>query len=535
MRSCALGWQGSGFAFRAVQIGFATCCADASVWDETKGASTAIGTLQWGLAATETSISGAFYVHLPESTLLCGPEPERDAAWVLSQMQTMRSGQQTAVVVTATGSFREDSAALSIAGHAPMAGASHESVTIELSVDDSSTDRRSRRSRREAVPTPSIRLCDWQPSSVDALVFIHGWTAGHKNSHQQLAQFLNLSALGPQVKPFVFAWPCGLTPLSFPRVVKLASTSAPVHAALAAFIASIAQAGIRRVHILAHSMGVRLLCSALPTLMPHLRPVTDKGTTGQGAAPSEGPCQQVELSTCTLLHPEHDLLTFVQRDYPLLRQRCGCITLYMDRGDTALAASEIINRTPSLGKHPFALVDPAHMRQDGKILAGMPASGRAAANGTRSGGRARIGHAERSITRHLRGYSQRSELTFKTSDSLSTLDVDVIDISWMDVNAHGPRHNYFSVNRWLVVRELSRPTPQAPRPAPPQTLTPPLSMVSRAPTDVLAAALARRTTSPRLSPLVSVPLTDRIASSSWMPTASRGGETSGSSSLHRPG
>ena len=30
------------------------------------------------------------------------------------------------------------------------------------------------------------------------------------------------------------------------------------------------------------------------------------------------------------------------------------------------------------------------------------------------------------------------------------LDMDVIDISWLDANVQGARHNYFNVNRWLI-------------------------------------------------------------------------------------
>ena len=36
------------------------------------------------------------------------------------------------------------------------------------------------------------------------------------------------------------------------------------------------------------------------------------------------------------------------------------------------------------------------------------------------------------------------------------LDLDVIDVSWMDMNVHSMRHNFFNVNRWMVddLREI---------------------------------------------------------------------------------
>ena len=111
--------------------------------------------------------------------------------------------------------------------------------------------------------------------------------------------------------------------------------------------------------------------------------------------PAEAPAARLELSTCTLLHPEHDLHTFVERDYARLRAVCKVLTLYMDRRDQALALSEVINRTPSLGKHPFALVEA-------------------------------VRPLERTLSmRHAaRGYASAAELAFKPSATHPPLDVD---------------------------------------------------------------------------------------------------------------
>ena len=73
------------------------------------------------------------------------------------------------------------------------------------------------------------RVLGWRPKSDEALLFIHGWTSGHKNAHHSLGQFLNLSRLPAHVKSFCFAWPCGQTVLSFPTVAKFASTNTEVH------------------------------------------------------------------------------------------------------------------------------------------------------------------------------------------------------------------------------------------------------------------------------------------------------------------
>ena len=269
-------------------------------------------------------------------------------------------------------------------------------------------------------------------------------------------------------------------------------------------VASLAAAGIRRLHIFAHSMGCRLFCSALPCLAPHLTghqasriqlhpnattasepsvdsqsspvaPPPPRASTFQSlpaastntsavhvvggrfaasqpqpirkvafdaavaAPPEPAPClpvaegPRIELATTTLLHPEHDLHTFIERDYDLLHAHCGNVTIYMDRKDQALGISELVMRQPSLGKHPFALASKARASIDLDAV------------------------QEPSLTapysrlmRFLRGYNDSKELDFRRSKIARALDVDVIDTSWMDTNATGPRHAYFNVNRWII-------------------------------------------------------------------------------------
>ena len=80
-----LGAQGSGFGFRSVQICFATCDQIFDKWDANKGGSMTTGPLHWGVAATETSINGLYYKHLPAASLVCGPKLET-ASWAMRHM-----------------------------------------------------------------------------------------------------------------------------------------------------------------------------------------------------------------------------------------------------------------------------------------------------------------------------------------------------------------------------------------------------------------------------------------------------------------
>eukprot|EP00992_Anisonema_acinus_P010910 TRINITY_DN6970_c0_g1_i3.p1 TRINITY_DN6970_c0_g1~~TRINITY_DN6970_c0_g1_i3.p1 ORF type:complete len:147 (-),score=22.50 TRINITY_DN6970_c0_g1_i3:140-580(-) len=112
----------------------------------------------------------------------------------------------------------------------------------------------------------------------------------------------------------------------------------------------------------------------------------------------------------TFLNPDFPEEEFV-RLFPLLRERCSCISLYGDEADSALRWSERINRR-----------------------------GRGLGRGTPSLGRA---------LRGLRAVTPAGASNF-------WLDMDVIDTSWMENNVHTVRHNYFTLNRELVedLREL---------------------------------------------------------------------------------
>lgn len=85
-------------------------------------------------------------------------------------------------------------------------------------------------------------------------------------------------------------------------------------ASFVAFVRSLAEAGVIKLHLLLHSMGARVFSNALPTLLPMLRP---KGVVTAPTAPCDesaskdtGVQQQIALTTCTFLHPDHEVLDF---------------------------------------------------------------------------------------------------------------------------------------------------------------------------------------------------------------------------------
>ncbi|KAF9897757.1 hypothetical protein BX616_005041, partial [Lobosporangium transversale] len=271
----------------------------------------------------------------------------------------------------------------------------------------------------------------------EALVFIHGYNCPLTYGIGRLGQLLSLGEFPPYIKPFVFNWPSSTTLGYF--TANAVGCSDVVAKDLRQFIEDLREAGFRRVHILAHSMGARIVLSALrkgyfdgvvaerevvaveePSLESahggsktalHARASvryrdtmsgrsfkTTRSSTQQAAisdsfSNSDDPTTPIQLATFTLLNPDADLEIFLEEDYWTLSKYCPHITLYADAHDGALFWSELLTRQKSLGRHPRTLV-----------------------------------------------YGPTGEV----------LDVDVIDTTSLDVNIHSIRHNFFNLNRMLV-------------------------------------------------------------------------------------
>ncbi|KAF9436165.1 hypothetical protein BGZ76_004668 [Entomortierella beljakovae] len=265
----------------------------------------------------------------------------------------------------------------------------------------------------------------------EALVFIHGYNCALTYGVGRLGQLLSLGEFPPYIKPFVFSWPSSVTLGYF--TAKSVGCSDNVAMDLQQFIKDLYEAGFNRVHILAHSMGARIVLSAirkgyfdgvlaerevLDTVeIPTVSRVSSEtplqarasvryrdtipGLGGSSRLQRENTKRfggiempgKIQLSTFTLLNPDADLETFLEEDYWTLSKYCPHITIYADAHDGALFWSEALGRKKSLGRHPRTLI-----------------------------------------------YSPTGE----------ALDVDVIDTTSLDVNIHSIRHNFFNLNRLLV-------------------------------------------------------------------------------------
>ncbi|KAF9404095.1 hypothetical protein BGZ94_004386, partial [Podila epigama] len=276
----------------------------------------------------------------------------------------------------------------------------------------------------------------------EALVFIHGYNCALTYGIARLGQLLSLGEFPPYIKPFVFSWPSSTTLGYFNA--KTVGCSDSVGNDLLRFIQDLRDAGFQRVHILAHSMGARIVLSAFrkgcfdstfserktvntelsmdstsisesnfgqksspwhsqsdgkyPGPSSPTSPQSPQSPRSQQGGQSTGSVTgewsgRIQLATFTLLNPDADLSVFLEEDYWTLSRFCNHITLYADARDGALFWSEVLGRQRSLGRHPRTLV-----------------------------------------------YTPTGEV----------LDVDVIDTTSLDVNIHSIRHNFFNLNRMLV-------------------------------------------------------------------------------------
>lgn len=163
---------------------------------------------------------------------------------------------------------------------------------------------------------------------LDSLIFVPGFNSTLLSALEIVGQMLLMSGLdSSRVATIVFKWPGGALP-SFYDAQQLCQGYEVVEsfdALVASLHAASAPSRVRRVHILAHSMGCRVLLNVL--------------TTSRFA----------DFGQVVFAQPELDLDAF-RAAAAFCATRCENITVYVNAGDRALFGAEIFNRTfPSSG------------------------------------------------------------------------------------------------------------------------------------------------------------------------------------------
>lgn len=164
-------------------------------------------------------------------------------------------------------------------------------------------------------------------SENDALIFVHGYNVSFEDCVRRTAQFaVDLEFPGIAI---AYSWPSAGKLTGY---AKDANTSEASMFALADFISLVrSRLGLRQVHVIAHSMGSRLVARALNQNVPKAQP-----------APLAA------LQHVVFAAPDIDPITFSGFAKEFTRS-CSRCTLYASNHDWALAASRFVYRSVRAG------------------------------------------------------------------------------------------------------------------------------------------------------------------------------------------
>lgn len=162
---------------------------------------------------------------------------------------------------------------------------------------------------------------------MEAVVYLPGFNTPLNLAVQRLGQLLALSNLPARFKPFVFSWPGGRA-LSYLSASRMAADPSMADD-LIRMLRALRDNGVSKVHLLAHSMGARLVLDALPALH-----ASGLATSGAPAA--------LRIANLVLLSPDYPMDAFLHVALPsVVRLGCRC-TIYGDRHDKPLSYSETL-------------------------------------------------------------------------------------------------------------------------------------------------------------------------------------------------
>jgi esterase/lipase superfamily enzyme len=100
-----------------------------------------------------------------------------------------------------------------------------------------------------------------QSSSKDAFVFVHGYNVSFEDAARRTGQMaFDLNFIGA---PIFYSWPSNGTVAAYLQDETNVAWSAPHFRTFLALLSE--RSGAERIHVIAHSMGNRLVCDAIKT------------------------------------------------------------------------------------------------------------------------------------------------------------------------------------------------------------------------------------------------------------------------------
>ncbi len=162
--------------------------------------------------------------------------------------------------------------------------------------------------------------------SHEAFVFIHGYNVTFKDAARRTAQIAH--DLRFDGAPIMYSWPAKGELIGYRKDERAAADSVPY---VRQFVEAIARrSGARRIHLIAHSMGNRVLAGALSE-------IAARGTGG------------VRFNEVILTAPDIDAEQFKREIAGRIVQSADRVTIYASSNDRALLASKVVHGNSRLG------------------------------------------------------------------------------------------------------------------------------------------------------------------------------------------
>ncbi len=163
----------------------------------------------------------------------------------------------------------------------------------------------------------------------EAFIFIHGFNVTFKDAARRTAQIAH--DLNFQGAPIMYSWPSKGRPTEY---LADRTTAEWCESHVAQFIEAVAhESGAKRIHLIAHSMGNRLLTRAVRQMV---------NSPFSGTVP--------KFNQIILTAPDIDAAVFREQIAPKIIQATNRVTIYASSHDKALLASRIANGAPRLGQ-----------------------------------------------------------------------------------------------------------------------------------------------------------------------------------------
>eukprot|EP00914_Ancora_sagittata_P032239 GHVO01065302.1.p1 GENE.GHVO01065302.1~~GHVO01065302.1.p1 ORF type:complete len:548 (-),score=92.47 GHVO01065302.1:224-1795(-) len=253
----------------------------------------------------------------------------------------------------------------------------------------------------------------------ECIVFFHGYNTRLHEIPKLFGQLLAMANFPRHIVPISFIWRAGNNVLEY-FTAKRNVVNPDLLKSVTSFFEHLNQLGMKRVHVITHSMGTRLFLNAWRD-----------GAHRQFSEQHEEQPNLLALSSVTFLNPEYFMDDFLSVDFEFLKRHTTLMTVYGDARDSALRLSEILpGGHASMGRRVFGYIRGEHKQQP--IPTPTPSQSPHDLKQTWDYG-------------HHSAHPDRQ-----------WLDIDIINTTYVDQNIHAARHCYFNVNRLIIedIREI---------------------------------------------------------------------------------